>query len=377
MKTIKRILFVNQSSGYLMYDLVNSEVFNSFDKVFFKGTSNNKQKELIGNIKVINTIKYRNSNIFWRFLTWFIASLHLWTLIVFKYRKSHIFFTSNPPISHFIAAVLKLNFSILVLDVYPDVLTRSGVLSKENFLVSRFKKLNSKIYTKARRIYTLSEGMKKVLVNYVDESKIQVIPLWGDDDNLIKIGKKDNEFLKKLGLHDKFILLYSGNMGLTHPIEILEKIAEKIENTAIHILAIGGGPKYRPLNDFVKKNHAKNITVLPWQDRHLLSEIISAADLGVVTSDSRIADISVPSKLFNLLQLHIPILAVGHEDSELNYIVNKFELGKCFNESQLDLILDYILKCYGDKEYLNQLMNNSMIAVPFFSKINLLSIDIN
>jgi hypothetical protein len=116
---------------------------------------------------------------------------------------------------------------------------------------------------------------------------------------------------------------------------------------------------------------------LPWQDRHLLSEIISAADLGVVTSDSRIADISVPSKLFNLLQLNIPILAVGHEDSELNYIVNKFELGMCFNERQLDLIVDYILKCYGDKEFLNYLMDNTKIAVPFFSKTNLLNIDIN
>jgi glycosyltransferase involved in cell wall biosynthesis len=377
MKRTKRILFVNQSSGYLMYDLVNSEVFDSFEKVFFKGTSSNKQKELIGNVKIINTISYRNDNIFWRFLTWFISSVHLWILIALKYRKSHIFLTSNPPISHFIAAVLKLDFSVLVLDVYPDVLTRSGVLNNDHFLVSQFKKLNSKIYSKARRIYTLSEGMKKVLGNYLDESNIQVIPLWGDDDNLIKIEKNDNEFLKKFGLQDKFILLYSGNMGLTHPVEILEKIAAKIENTAIHILAIGGGPKYKPLNDFARKNHSKNITVLPWQDRHLLSEIISAADLGVVTSDSRIADISVPSKLFNLLQLNIPILAVGHEDSELNYIVNKFELGMCFNERQLDLIVDYILKCYGDKEFLNYLMYNTKIALPFFSKTNLLNIDIN
>jgi hypothetical protein len=77
------------------------------------------------------------------------------------------------------------------------------------------------------------------------------------------------------------------------------------------------------------------------------------------------------------LQLNIPILAVGHEDSELNYIVNKFEVGKCFNESQLDLILDYILKCYQDKVFLNDLMDNTKIAMPFFSKTNLAIIDIN
>jgi hypothetical protein len=69
--------------------------------------------------------------------------------------------------------------------------------------------------------------------------KIALIPNWSDDE-IEPTDRLNNSLLEKLNIGDRFIVLYSGNIGRTHGIEYLAQAAEKlINNQNIHFIVIG------------------------------------------------------------------------------------------------------------------------------------------
>ena len=68
-------------------------------------------------------------------------------------------------------------------------------------------------------------------------------------DSLSRIRKTENPFILKHNLLDKFVVMYSGNIGFTHNVESIIEIAEEIkENEDIIFLIIGEGLKKKELN---------------------------------------------------------------------------------------------------------------------------------
>ena len=71
---------------------------------------------------------------------------------------------------------------------------------------------------------TIDHDMASVIENKMDNGKgarsevVTVYP-WADVNNIYPRAKESNPFVKKHHLNDKTVVLYSGNMGHTHPIE--------------------------------------------------------------------------------------------------------------------------------------------------------------
>ena len=88
--------------------------------------------------------------------------------------------------------------------------------------------------------------MADLLSSYVPGEKIKIIPLWTGLINATHIPKSQNLWLKELGLENKFIVQYSGNIGYTHNVEVFVNIARemKAEND-IRFLIIGRGERYK------------------------------------------------------------------------------------------------------------------------------------
>ena len=75
----KRALLVNQSTGYLMVDIVNAYVASGlYDKVeLFAGEIHIRPSVPDPSVHVIKTVRYDKSNIVKRLLTWIAAFVHL------------------------------------------------------------------------------------------------------------------------------------------------------------------------------------------------------------------------------------------------------------------------------------------------------------
>lgn len=359
---MKKIVLVNQSTGYLMIDIANAyaEVYD--EVVLLAGSIKVTERTLSDRIKVRHIVAYDRSSSIKRLLTWGWGSLQIFNRLLFKYRKHEVVYVTNPPMAYLSSLLLKNPFSIIVYDTYPDALKNVGI-GKGNFIYKWWSKQNRKLFAKAKKIVTLSDGMADCLANYVEREKITVVPNWASKASFGPVVKSENLFVKEHSLENKFTVMYSGNMGFTHNVETIIEVAKKlVDDERIHFMLIGDGKKKPELQEMSRNYGLKNCTFLDWQPVDMLQYSLASADLGVITLNDETAKVSVPSKTYNLLAVGAPLLCIVPEDSELANIVTKYQNGACFLPDQIDEIAAFIKELASDKEKKETMVNRSLAA---------------
>ncbi len=358
----KSVLLVNQSSGYLMVDIVNAHVESKkYDKVeLFAGQINIRPSVPDSSVHVIKTVKYNKDTTLKRLITWIGAFLHL-LLVVWKRGKDYyLVLVSNPPLTVFVPLFTHKKFSIVVYDLYPDSLFSQGFIKKDSLIGRWWIRQNRKVFAKAECVFTLSEDMKKAVTQYVSEDKIRIVYNWAHNEHMKPIMKKDNTFLAGQNLQDKFIVLYSGNMGMTHDIDIMVDVAHRMkDNQRIHFLFIGEGAKKPIIENKIAEYGLTNCTVLPFQPLDVLPYSMGAADIAVVTTDAKQSGLSVPSKTYTYLATGATLLCLAADNTELGKLAKAHGVGKCFGRENMDGIVDFISTLEKDKALLADYKENS------------------
>lgn len=370
MKARNKIVFVNQSAGFLDVDVINAYcqsyqyVHLIYGKIF-PGT-----RELDHRVKVTHICKYNRSSSVKRLFTWLWGSLQIFCILLMRYRGWLVVYYTNPPLACFSSLLLPNKFRIVEYDVYPDALKTIGV--KESSAVYKlWAALKCRLYKKVEKVYTLSEGMKEVLTQYGTADKINVVPLWSMSDNFSPIDKSINPFIKENHLEGKFIVLYSGNIGYTHSVEILIEVAKRMkDDDGVQFLIIGEGKKKAELQKIVCDYKLRNVSFYPYQEFDKLPYSLASADIGVITLDENVSKVSVPSKTFNLMAVGAPLLAIANKETEMYRLINKYQNGRCIPKTDISEIVDYILTLKNDKQYHNHLSNNSLLASKDFTYKN-------
>lgn len=361
----KSVLLANQSTGYLMVDIVNAYVRSGkYDSVeLLAGEINIRPSVPDSSVHVIKTVKYDKSSTLKRLLTWVGAFVHLLWVVWRRGKHCHLVLVSNPPLNVFVPLFTRKKFSFIVYDLYPDSLFSQGFVKRNSFLGRWWMTKNKQIFAKADCVFTLSEDMKKAVVQYVAEDKIKIVYNWAHNEHIRPIDKKENVFLADLKLQDKFIVLYSGNMGMTHDIDVLVDVADRLkENDKIHFLFIGEGAKKAVVEEKVARYGLKNCSVLPYQPLEVLPYSMGAADLAVVTTDAKQSGLSVPSKTYTYLATGAALLCLAEENTELARLTRESRSGRCFVSQDLDGIAGYILQMVSDRRLLQEYKDNSRKA---------------
>lgn len=363
----RKILIVNQNSGYLTIDVANAFCQEYDEVVVMYGLNRVTERNFHPDIVIQKTITYDRSSNIKRLWTWGICTIHLFFLLLFKYRRYHVLYYTNPPMSYFNALFFNNPFSIVVFDTYPDALKLIGI-KESSFLYQIWKNVNKNVFTKAIHIITLSEGMKKQLSNYVPDEKLKVVSIWSASDKFKPIAKKSNPFLVKHNWVDKFIVLYSGNMGIGHKLEVLIDVAKQLEeNNEILFLFVGEGAKKKNLIDLANINKSKNVYFLTWQNAETLPYSLAAGDIAVVALEPEATHASVPSKTFNYMAVGAPLLAIGSTGSELEKLIIQYGLGLCSEGKEVSEIKGFVLEMLINKDKIEQLSQNSLQASTKFN----------
>lgn len=358
----KSVLLANQSTGYLMVDIVNAYVRSGkYDSVeLFAGEINIRPSVPDSSVHVIKTVKYDKSSTLKRLLTWVAAFVHMLWVVWRRSKHCHLVLVSNPPLNVFVPLFTRKKFSFIVYDLYPDSLFSQGFVKRNSFLGRWWMTKNKQIFAKADCVFTLSEDMKKAVAQYVAEDKIKIVYNWAHNEHMRPIDKKENVFLADLKLQDKFIVLYSGNMGMTHDVDMLVDVADQLkENKTIHFLFIGEGAKKPIVEAKVARYGLENCSVLPYQPLEVLPYSMGAADLAVVTTDAKQSGLSVPSKTYTYLATGAALLCLAEENTELARLTRERRIGRCFVSQDLDGIAGYILQMVSDRRLLQEYKDNS------------------
>jgi glycosyltransferase involved in cell wall biosynthesis len=329
-----------------MIDIINAHLPYYDNIVLVTGFLNPRETPLDPKVKVEMLTKYKRSSATKRILTWFGFWFQSLYYVFVKYRDYKLYFVSNPPLNVLTARFTKRNFAFLFYDIYPEALVLNSIISQNSFIYKYWQNINQVIYRKSNRIFTLSQGMKN-LMKIPDKysNKADIVPVWTNNTFFKNVPKSDNIFIKQNDLKDKFIVSYSGNLGKTHPVEKLIDVALKlVDHEDIMILIIGEGEKKNMLLDKQQKFMLKNLKILDFQPTELFPQVLFAADIGVVTLEADSADLSVPSKTYNLMSVGKPILTIADHRSELAQIVEGNQMGKNFQENQIEEMVSFIIE---------------------------------
>jgi glycosyltransferase involved in cell wall biosynthesis len=367
---MKKVIFVDQATGYLSIDLIN-EFAKKYDKVILLAGSIRVQDiQLDENVEWIKIYKYNRGGFFLKALSWLVGTIQIVFQIIIRNSKWDVFYTTKPPYAYFLGLISSKKFAIQVLDVYPDVLKLYNV-SERNIFYQIWSRLNKIIFKKAHRVYTISDRMMELLLQYADNKKVKVIPLWSGLTNVKPIKRNENKWAIDNGIENKFVVQYSGNVGYTHNVEVMLDVAKRLlKHEHIFFQIIGRGERFDVIKKQLDAENIKNCIALPFQPDEVLNQSLASAHLGVILLDEKIAHVSLPSKIYNLQIVGVPLLCFAPQDSELNYHVKKYNNGACFKESEIDAIADYILILSNDTNKYNQLSSNSLLAAKEFTTYN-------
>jgi hypothetical protein len=366
----RKIVILNQAANYLTIGLANAFNQKFEEVVLIAGSVHVQGEELDSDIHWHKINLWQEAPAPKKIKSYLKALSNMWWLLMTKYRKHEVFFVSVPPMAYLLNLILPHRFSMVIWDVYPDVFKITG-MQETHPVYKAWSYLNRKSFKKAYRVFTISEKMADLLENYIIRDKIIIQPIWSIFQDNQKTAKQDNTFIKKLQLEDKFIVQYSGNIGLTHNVEVLVDIAEQLkDNPNILFQIIGRGSRKKHLEQLVKEKNLPNCMFLPFQSDEMFPYSLSAADLGVVILDEKTSKGSVPSKSFNLMSYGIPSLYIAAEDSQLSVYADRYNHANLFTKQQLDAAANWIENLAKDKTLQTEMSKNSEVAAKDFKREN-------
>jgi glycosyltransferase involved in cell wall biosynthesis len=213
--------------------------------------------------------------------------------------------------ARFISRHKKIPFIFEVRDLWPAAITELGVI-KSKLIIKILESWELYLYRCAQKVIVVTQSFKKNLVERgIPATKIEVVYNGVDLERFGKIDGSRAFIKQKYGLEDRFIILYSGALGLSHSLEYILLVADRfrrIEN--ILFLFAGEGAMKEDLQGITKRFHLKNVMFWPGQPRELMPEIYALADICIVSLKKvPLFTKVIPSKIFEIMASSRPIVA--------------------------------------------------------------------
>ena len=271
-------------------------------------------------------------------------------------KQDYVFTISQPPILGGLLGVLgkwmkHAKMIYCIQDFNPEQTIAVGysknkLLLKLMMIVDKFSCRRSDLVITVGR--DLVETLKKRFKNR-DVPKYTMINNWIDEKEVYPL-PEDNErvlaFKKKYGLEDKFVIMYSGNIGLYYDLEKLIKVLKQfrkgytlkgvyekgprtVDGREVIFALVGAGSVLDKLVKYTKRHHFENVVFVPYQDKVDLIYSLNAGDVHWCVNAKGIKGVSCPSKAYGIMGVGKPIIGVLEKGSEVRMLIDEIGCGKC------------------------------------------------
>jgi glycosyltransferase involved in cell wall biosynthesis len=289
------------------------------------------------------------------------VSVFVKSLLKFR-RGDHVLVVTAPPSLPVTTALACLargaGYTLCVQDSYPEILVAVGLAKPDAISVRLAHFVNQWVYKHASRIIVMGRDMKELFELKTASLGIPVeaIPNWADLDLVEPRPRSENELLKELGILDKFVFLYAGNIGRPTDVETIAAAAVRLkDNESLHFLFIGEGVKKSWLEAEKRRHGLTNMSILDYRTREQQSEFLNACDVGLVGLIRGMKGTAMPSRTYNLMAAGKPILALTEHDSELARVIDEDGIGTYVEPGDVDAFVASALKMSADHEEIGKM----------------------
>ena len=352
------------STGQLMTDLAVGLEERGLDMTVLTGQPNyhsgeNEKQPRVSThegvqVKRIRAPQVRQSSIPRRLFNWGIFTVWMFIVMLLGQteKEREVIFVSNPPflpVAMWLACRIRgWDYTYIVYDLYPDQPVELDYIPEESIPHHIWDFFNRRAFLTAKHIVALGPAMKERISRNAgpkfDESKVEIIHNWEDEEFIQPMDKEENWFSEEHGLVDQFTILYSGNIGDFHDLETLVEAVAEFEDEDIGFLIIGEGDNKSNVVSLAEELDIKGDTVefLPYQPWDDLPYSLTSADVSVVTVKEGFEGICVSSKLYTAMAAGEPVLTIAQPDDDESRIVDQFDAGIHVSQGDVDGIIDAI-----------------------------------
>lgn len=329
-----------QSAGHVPSNMVYEKV-----KIHRVWATRFPKLSLIG--RVINQLTYSFTTILY---------------LIFKSNDRPILVLTNPPFLPFACLVArlfrpKLRFVLLVFDVYPDTAIHLGLLSINGWPAKIWERLNTLSYRAAKKVIVIGRCMRDVIlakglrVGLDLSSKVELIHIWADDQLIQDAEAQLPTIFQGRDLEDKFIVLYSGNMGRFHDLEtILGAVHILKDHPYIRFAFVGEGAKKKLVLETIAEKKLNNCIVETYVPKEELGKLLRSAQVGLASLSLGQEGLSVPSKTLGIMSAGVPVVAIMSPDSEISRLAVEHGFGFVISPGSSEELGCVIEKLYNSPE---------------------------
>ena len=240
-------------------------------------------------------------------------------------------------------------FVFLCEDIFPEVAVL--VEDFQNGAVNAsLDRINRYLLRHADAVIALGDRMRRRLVEEkgANPDRVHVIHNWADCQAIVA-GPKDSPFAREHGLADRFVVMHSGNVGLSQNLEVLVEAADRLRSKErLTIAIVGDGSKRIVLERMAADRGLENVRFFPYQPKALLHDSFSAADVFVVSLKSGLEGFIVPSKVYGILAAGRPYIAATEQSAEPAIIARECGCGLVAAPGDPDALASAILAMYDN-----------------------------
>jgi glycosyltransferase involved in cell wall biosynthesis len=271
-------------------------------------------------------------------------------------RADAVVLLTNPPMFAALGLLLRRlrreRFIYVVMDLYPDIATNSGLMREDSLLAHCMRWLTRRTVRSADRVVVLGSCMEARILAYGgDAERIAVIRNWADDEAIRPVAAKGNPFRVEQGWDGRFVVMYSGNMGVAHRFDdILEVARRRRDDPRLVFAFIGDGVRRKEIGAFRDRHELDNIRLLPYQSADRLALSLGAGDVHFVSLRKGFEGLVVPSKTYGIMAAARPILYQGGQSGDIAKMIVEHEIGEVVAEGDADGLEEAILTLLNDPE---------------------------
>ncbi len=236
------------------------------------------------------------------------------------------------------------------MDLHPDASLALGRMSRSNPVVAWLVWLSDFVYRQADKTVVLGPYMAdRVAAKGVRRDRLTTIPVWSRRDEIYPIPREGHPLRAQLGLADKFVAMYSGNLGLAHSTDEFLGAARKLrDRDDIVFLFVGDGPRMAEVRAAQQAENLTNIRFLDYFPREQLHASLSIADVHLISMRSEMTGIVVPGKLYGVMASGRPALFVGPDHCESADTIRQAGCGLTVRLGDTDALVESLTTLAGD-----------------------------
>ncbi|WP_404408603.1 glycosyltransferase family 4 protein [Pseudidiomarina marina] len=217
---------------------------------------------------------------------------------------------------------------LVLRDIFPQWTIDAGMIREGSVIHRYFKYFELLSYRQADMIGMMSEAN----INFFNQLHgngfpLEVLRNWAS----LNEPTKPQSYLsqrERLGLQNKVIFFYGGNIGHAQDMANLMRLARALKDEPeAHFLFVGQGDEVELINQLAKEWQLDNVSYLPSIDQESFAALLDEVDIGLFSLSNKHSSHNFPGKLLGYMQHKLPILGSVNKGNDLISVVDANKAG--------------------------------------------------